>query len=69
MRLAIGVVVLAAALGAVKLWAVEAKSSWVSLGVMAGAAVGIVVFAWVLGIWWRNRQRTRALDMRDSALW
>ena len=61
MRLAIGIVGLAAVLGAVKLWAVP--------GVVAGAVVGVIVFAWGLGIWLRNRQRRRGLDMRDSALW
>ena len=68
MRFAIGIVVLVAALGAAKLWAVGAKSNWVP-GVMAGTVLGVIVFAWVVGIWLRNRQRRRGLDMRDSALW
>jgi hypothetical protein len=69
MRLVTGIVVLAAALGTAKFWAVWAKNNWVSLGVMAGTVVGFIVFAWGLGIWLRNRQRRRGLDMRDSALW
>lgn len=69
MRLAIGIIVLAAALGAVALWASGAISNWFLTGVMAGAGLGVIVFAWVVGIWLRNRQRRRLMDMRDSALW
>ena len=69
MRLAIGIIVLAAALGAVKLWTSGATSGWVSTGVMVGAGLGVIVVAWVVGVWLRNRQRRRLIDMRDSALW
>ena len=65
----IGVVVLAAELGAVKLWASREMSNWVLTGVLMGAVLSTVVFAWVLGTWLRNRQRRRSLDMQDSALW
>ena len=69
MRLAIGIIVLAAALGAVELWTSDAIDNWVLTGVTAGAGLGVLVFAWVVGIWWRNRQRRRLMDMQDSALW
>jgi Tfp pilus assembly protein PilW len=69
MRLAIGIIVLAAALGAVKLWTTGATSGWVSTEVMVGAGLGVIVVAWVVGVWLRNRQRRRLIDMRDSALW
>lgn len=69
MRLAIGIIVLAAALGAVELWASGAISNWVFTGVVVGAGLGVIVFTWVVGIWLRNRQRRRLMDMRDSALW
>jgi hypothetical protein len=69
MRLVVGIFVLAAALGAVKLWASGAISNWVLPAVMAGAVLGIIVFASVFGIYLRNRERRRSMDMRDSALW
>lgn len=69
MRLAIGIIVLAAAPGAVALWASGAISNWVFTGVVVGAGLGVIVFTWVVGIWLRNRQRRRLMDMRDSALW
>jgi hypothetical protein len=69
MKLATRIIVLAAALGAVKLWTSGATSGWVSTGVMAGAGLGVVVVAWVVGVWWRNRQHRRLMDTRDSALW
>jgi len=69
MRLAIGIIVLVVVLGAVALWTPGAIGNWVFTGVMAGAGLGVIVFAWVVGIWLRNRQRRRLMDMRDSALW
>ena len=69
MRLAIGIIVLAAALGAVALRTSGAISNWYLAGVMTGAGLGVIVFAWGVGIWLRNRQRRRLMDMRDSALW
>jgi len=69
MRLATGIIVLATALGTLKLWTSGATSGWVSTGVMVGAGLGVIVVAWVLGVWLRNRQRRRLMDMRDSALW
>jgi peptidoglycan/LPS O-acetylase OafA/YrhL len=69
MRLAIGIIVLAAALGALALWTSGAISNWFWAGVMTAAGLGVIVFAWVVGIWLRNRQRRRLMDMRDSALW
>ena len=69
MRVAIGIIVLAAALGAVKLWTSGATSGWVSTGVMVGAGLGVVTVAWIVGLWLRNRLRRRLMDTRDSALW
>lgn len=71
MRLASGIIVLAAALGAVKIWTSGAIGNWISTGIMAGAGLGVivVVVVWVVGIWLRNRQRRRLMDTRDSALW
>lgn len=69
MRLATGIIVLAAALGAVQWWLSGATSGWVATGVMVAAGIGVIVVAWAVGAWWRNRQRRRLMDMRDSALW
>ena len=69
MRLVIGIIVLAAALGVVKLWPSGAIGGWVSTGAMVGAGLGVVVVAWIVGVWLRNRQRRRLMDARDSALW
>ncbi len=69
MRLVTGIIVLAAALGAVALWTSGAMSNWFLTGVMVGAGLGVIVFAWIVGIRLRNRQHRRLMDMRGSALW
>ena len=69
MRVATGIIVLAAALGVVALRTSGAPGAWVSTGVMAGAGLGVIVVAWVVGVWLRNRKRRRLMDARDSALW
>jgi hypothetical protein len=69
MRIVSGIIVLAATLGAVKLWTSDATGGWVSTGAMIGAGLGVFVVAWMVGIWLRNRQRRRFMDRRDSALW
>ena len=69
MRVATGIIVLAATLGAVKLWASDATSAWDSTGVMVGAGLGVIVVAWVMGVRLRNQQRRRLMDMQGSALW
>lgn len=69
MRVATAIIVLAAALRAAKLWTSGATSAWVSTGVMVGAGLGVIVVAWVVGVWLRNRQRRRLMDMQGSALW
>lgn len=69
MRLTTAIIVLAAALGAVELWLSGATEGWVSTGIMVAAGLVVIVVAWVVGAWWRNRQRRRLMDMRDSALW
>ncbi|WP_244618330.1 hypothetical protein [Rhodoferax sediminis] len=55
-----------AALVAAELWTSGAKRGW---GAMVGAGLGIIMVAWVVKVWLRNRQRRRLMDMRDSALW
>ena len=69
MRVATGIIVLAATLGAVKLWTSGATSAWVSTGVMVGAGLGVLVVVWVVRLWLRNRQRRRLMAMQGSALW
>lgn len=69
MRLAIGIVVLVAAMGAITLWASGAVGNSISTGVLLAAGLGIVVAAWVARVWLRNRQRRRLMEMQDSALW
>ena len=69
MRVATGIFVLAATLGAVELWTSDATSAWVATGVMVGAGLGVIVVAWVVGVRLRNRQRRRLMDMQGSALW
>jgi hypothetical protein len=69
MRFVIGIVVVAATLGVVKLWASGVMSNGVLPTVVAGAVLGIILFACVVGMYLRNRERRRSMDMRDSALW
>lgn len=45
MRLFGGIIVLAATLGAVKLWTSDATGGWISTGAMIGAGLGVFVFA------------------------
>ena len=66
MRLATGIIVLAATLGAMKLWTSGATIGWAA---MVGAGLDVIVVAWAARAWLRNRQRRRLRDMRDSALW
>ena len=69
MRVATGIIVLTAMLGAVKLWTSGATGAWVSTGVTVGAGLGVIVVAWLVGVRLRNRQRRRLMDMQGSALW
>jgi hypothetical protein len=69
MRVAAGIVVLVAALGAVKLWSSGVTGAWGSTGVMLGAGLVVIVIAWIVGVGIRNRQRRRLMETRDSALW
>ncbi len=66
MRLATGIIVLVAALMAAELWTSGAHVGW---GTTLVAGLGIIVVVWVARAWFRNRQRRRLMDMRDSALW
>ena len=69
MRVATGIIVLVATLGVIKLRTSDAISAWVSTGVMVGAGLGVIVVAWVVAVWLRNRQRRRLTDLQGSALW
>jgi hypothetical protein len=69
MKIAAGIVVLIATLGVVKLWSSSATSGWTFAGVMVGAGLSVILVAWIAEVWRRNRQRTRLLEMRGSALW
>jgi len=69
MKLVVGILVLATLLLGGLLWKSRATNSWVVLGGMVVAVVAIVVVASIAGIWLRNRQRRKLLNMRDSALW
>lgn len=69
MRVETGFVVLAATLGAIKLWTSGATSTWLSTGVLVGAGLCALVVALVVGLCLRNRQRRRLMDMQGSALW
>ena len=69
MRLAIGIIVLAAVILAVELWTSGATRGWFSTGVLLGAGLTVIVVAWVVVVMLRNRQHSRSMDTRDSALW
>jgi len=69
MTLASGFIVMSATLGAVILWTSEPTGGWVAAGVMVGAGLAVIAVAWFAGVWLRNRQRRRLMDLRDSALW
>ena len=69
LRLGIGIVVLAAALGCAGLWMSSATVNEISTGTKISAGVGAIVLVFVVGIKLRNRWRRRLMDLRDSALW
>lgn len=69
MRFAIGTVVFAALLGAANLWASGTTIEEAPAGTLVGAGFTIVLVAWLVRVWVRNRRQKRVLGMRDSALW
>ena len=69
MRVAAGIVVLMAVLGAVEFGSSGATGAWGSTGVMLCAGLVVIVVAWIVGVGIRNRQRRRMMETRDSALW
>lgn len=69
MRFAIGTVVFAALLGAASLWASGTIIEGAPAGTMVGAGLGIILVAWLVRVWVRNRRQKRVLSMRGSALW
>lgn len=69
MRLSARLMVLVAALGALKLWTSAATTGRAWAGAVVGAGLGVIVVAWIVRVWLRTRQRKRLMGMRDSALW
>jgi hypothetical protein len=69
MKLIAGICAFAASLGAVALWKSDKNGSLLSVGVVAGVALGVTAVAIVVAMWLRNRRRKELSDMRDSALW
>lgn len=66
MKLLIFTVAVTAALVALKLWV---PNNWASLEVILGVGLALIVVMVVAAVGWRNRQRRRLTDMRDSVLW
>lgn len=66
MKLLIFTVAVTAALVALKLLV---PNNWASLEVIVGVGLALIVVTVVAAVGWRNRQRRRLTDMRDSALW
>lgn len=62
-------VVLIATKAVVKLWLYSGTNGWASAAVVVGAGLVVVLVAWIVQVRRRNRQRTRMLEMRGSALW
>jgi len=60
---------MATSIGVALLWGADGKGSLLSVGMVAGIALGAIVVAGVAAIWFRNRRRRVMSDMRDSALW
>lgn len=69
MKFAVGIVVLAIALGVAKLRSSDVTGIWTYAGVMVAAGLVVIVIAWILAVWIRTRQRRRLMETRDSALW
>jgi hypothetical protein len=66
MKLSIFAVAVTAALVVLKFWV---PLSWVSLEVIVGVGLALIVVTLVATVGFRNRQRRRLTDIRDSALW
>ena len=69
MRLAAGIIALAAMLWAAKVWAADVAVDWSFAAMVGGAGLGVVLLAWIVSVLLRKRQRRRLTDSRDSALW
>ena len=69
MRITFAIILMTTALVEAKLWTSGATNGWFSAGVTVGAGLAFIAVALVVGVWLRNRQRRRLLEMRDSALW
>jgi len=69
MKLIAGLCAMAALIGMALLWKSSGNSSLLSMGMVAGVALGVIAVAGVVVICCRNRRRRELRDMRDSALW
>ena len=69
MRFAIGTVVFATLVGAANFWASGTAIEEAPAGTMVGAGLSIILVAWLVRVWVRNRRQKRVLGMRGSALW
>jgi hypothetical protein len=69
MRLAAGILALAAVLWAAMVWMPGMTVEWSFAVMVGGAGLGVVLLGWVVSVLLRKRQRRRLTDSRDSALW
>jgi len=69
MKLVAGPSALAALIGVALLWKSGENSSLLSMGMVAGVALGSIAVVGVVAMWLRNRSRRELRSMRDSALW
>ena len=69
MKLVAGLSALAALIGVALLWKSGENSSLLSMGMVAGVALGTIAVVGVVAMWLRHRSRRELRSMRDSALW
>ena len=69
MRLAAGIIALAAVLWAAMVWVPDMAVDWSFAAMVGGAGFGVVLLGWLVSVLLRKRQRRRLTDSRDSALW
>lgn len=69
MKFAVGFVVLVVALTLAKLWTSGETNFGMFAAVTIGVGLGVILVAWVVGVWMRKRQRRLLMETRDSALW
>jgi len=69
MKFVAAICALAASLVAALLWKFGGNSSSLSMGLVAGIALGAIAVAGAVSMWLRNRRRRELRAMRDSVLW